>query len=149
MELVKALHSLLSLSCHVSRVRTKGTRRDFLDSLPHFCFNIVAELCLAYSYATGVSEERRTLMWSFTILVSAGVEKLAAMRAYEQMIEKGYLSTLEVDPRRRLQQIRSLISMLEAFDSMANVQDLANDSSEVRKEQCHSSSFSPSLPHQC
>lgn len=91
---------------------------------------LFAELRHAYGYATGGLEERRTAIWSFTVLVSAGVEKLAATKAYEQIIENGYLSTMEVDPHRRLQQIRSLISMLESFDSMAN----ANNGDEVRKQ---------------
>lgn len=96
-----------------------------------FVMSCLEELRHAYCYATGGFEERRTLIWSFTVLVSAGVETLAAIRAYEQMIENGYLSTLDVDPLRRLQQIRPLISMLEAFDSSANLRDPANDSDEL------------------
>ena len=121
------------------RVRNTKACNDLgqFSSLFNFLTTLFAELRHAYGYATGGLEERRTAIWSFTVLVSAGVEKLAATKAYEQIIENGYLSTMEVDPHRRLQQIRSLISMLEAFDSMAN----ANNGDEVRRQSAISFCF--------
>lgn len=65
----------------------------------------------------GEIERRRTLGWTYAVLTSAGVGYVAALRGYEQMIEKENRSTMGPDPLKRLDQIRSIIAMLEYFDA--------------------------------
>lgn len=81
------------------------------------------ELRCAYVAAVGALEGRRTIGWTYSVLVSAGVEHVTAIRAYEQMVEKENHSTMGTDPNRRLEQIQSVIYMLEAFDSAARSGD--------------------------
>jgi hypothetical protein len=75
------------------------------------------ELRCAYADAVGEIEGRRTLGWTYAVLTSAGVGYVAALRGYEQMIEKENRSTMGPDPLKRLDQIRSIIAMLEYFDA--------------------------------
>ena len=72
-------------------------------------------------------EGRRTSCWTYLVLTSAGVGYIAALRGYEQMIEKQNRSTMGPDPLKRLDQIRSVIAMLEYFDAATTISNAKSD----------------------
>lgn len=74
--------------------------------------------------AVGGGEGRNTVGWTYSILVSSGVEHMAAIRAYEQTGEREDNNVMGVDPGRRLEHVQNVITMLEAFDSAARSGDV-------------------------
>jgi hypothetical protein len=82
---------------------------------------------LRCAYASAEIEGQRTICWIYSVLTSAGVGYIAALRAYEQMIEKQNRTTMGPDPLKCLDQIRSLISMLEYFDAATTITNAKSD----------------------
>eukprot|EP00429_Kryptoperidinium_foliaceum_P002403 CAMPEP_0176014878 /NCGR_PEP_ID=MMETSP0120_2-20121206/7048_1 /TAXON_ID=160619 /ORGANISM="Kryptoperidinium foliaceum, Strain CCMP 1326" /LENGTH=1749 /DNA_ID=CAMNT_0017347829 /DNA_START=181 /DNA_END=5427 /DNA_ORIENTATION=+ len=84
-----------------------------------FITQCLEELRLAYGLAAGKAEAEKTQTWALTVLVSAGVEHVVALRGYEAMVERQNHSAMGVDPSKRLEQIQVVISMLESFEAAA------------------------------
>ena len=111
-------------------------RRLFYHLYPDDIFFKNIELRCAYDGAVAEVEGRRTICWTYSVLTSAGVGYIAALRGYEQMIEKQNRTTMGPDPLKRLDQIRSLISMLEYFDAATTITNAKSDTAveQVRLE---------------
>lgn len=120
--------------------------REVLVEGESFVFPVeYVALCLedlrrTYGEVAGAAEKSTTLIWTYDVLVAAGIGHMTAINAYEHIVATENHSTMGVDPARQLEQLQTIISMLESFVVAARSGENlpGNSASQQMKAECAS-----------